>query len=653
VNEITITPGWSTPAGRVTLTAKLDETIVDVRQVNLAKPKERAEYIEELAAKIPDLDRDELDQQLLAIAAAAAAQSVETSAEERASQATLIIELVKESNAELFHDEEHTAFATITIDDHRETHRVHSRNFRKWLGLLHYRQTQTAANAQAVTDAITTLEGMALYDGPEFTTYIRIAPFESSIVIDVGDTGWNSIVVTADGWRVCGSNETPVRFRRAAGMRPLVLSVRGGSLSELRPFVNIGNDEQWALYLSWMVAAYRPKGPYPVLAVHGQHGSAKSSLCRFTRALIDPSTTPLRRPPREERDLMIAAANSWVVSFDNLSGISPSLSDSVCVLSTGGGFATRELFSDADERLFSATRPTMVNGIDDLATRSDLLDRCINLKLPVIADDQRRDETEMEAAFERVAPRILGALLDAASMAIRNHASVKLVRKPRMADFAMWAVAAEPALGIPQGSFLNTYLKNRDEASVLAVESSIIGPVIQAVMANRESWEGTAKELLNLINDAKYSDEQTRKRKEWPKGARAVRSALDRLAPNLRAIGIEVGLPKDRTGHANKRLISIRQGPAQQVAQVASVANPPYDPNTDGWPPDKCDPLTAGAASRPVAAAVDRSQFAPLGDSKTQIATCATDATGRPGAPSEFHEDYAAAMEVLGKEELQ
>lgn len=653
MNELTITPGRATPAGRVTLTAKLDETVIDVRQVYLTKPKERDQYLDELVAKVKTIDRVDLEQELLSIASEVAAQSDESSSEERASQATLIIDLVKESNAELFHDEEHTAFATITIDDHRETHRVHSRNFRQWLGLLHYRQTQTAANAQAVTDAITTLEGMALYDGSELATYIRIAPFESSIVIDLGDAEWGSIVVDGDGWRIRGSSETPVRFRRAAGMRPLVLPISGGSLAELRPFINIGGDEQWALYLAWMVAAYRPKGPYPVLAVHGQQGSAKSSLCRFARALIDPSTTPLRRPPREERDLMIAAANSWVVSFDNLSGITPSLSDSVCVLSTGGGFATRELYSDATERLFSAMRPTMVNGIDDLATRSDLLDRCINLKLPVIADDQRRDEAEMEAAFELASPRILGALLDAVAMALRNKKSVKLPRKPRMADFAMWAVAAEPALGIPQGAFLNAYLKNRDEASDLAVESSVIGTVIQAVIADRESWEGTAKDLLNLINDDRYSDEQSRKRKEWPKGARAVRSALDRLAPNLRAIGIEVGLPKDRTGHANKRLISIKQGPAQQVAQVASVAKPPYDPETDGWPPDECDPLPAAAASRQVAAAVDRSQSTPIGDSKTQIATCATDATGLPGAPSEFDEDYAAAMEALGEEELQ
>lgn len=570
MNELSITPGWTTPAGRVTLTAKLDETVIDLRQVYLTKPKERDQYIDDLVAKVSTLDRAELEQELLAITANMAVQAGEVSAEDRASQATLIIGVVTDSDAELFHDEEKTAYATITINEHRETHRVHSRRFRQWLGLLHYRQTQTAANAQAVTDAITTLEGMALYDGPEHTTFVRIAPFESSMIIDLGGSEWNSIIVTADGWKICSSAESPVRFRRAAGMRPLMLPVRGGSLNDLRPFVNIGSDEQWALFLSWIVAAYRPRGPYAVLAVHGQHGSAKSSLCRFARALIDPNTTPLRRPPKDERDLMIAAANAWVVAFDNLSGISSSLSDSMCVLSTGGGFATRELYSDADERLFSAMRPTMVNGIDDLATRSDLLDRCINLKLSVIADDQRRDEEEMEAAFELAAPGIFGAMLDAVAMGIRNRASVRLDRKPRMADFARWVVAAEPALGIPKGAFLNAYLENRSEASVLAVESSIIGPAVQALMGDRASWEGTAKQLLSLIEDNKFSDEQTRKRKEWPKGPRALRSALDRLAPNLRSLGIVIGFSKGRSGHANKRLISIEQGPAQQVAQGAS-----------------------------------------------------------------------------------
>ncbi len=91
-----------------------------------------------------------------------------------------------------------------------------------------------------------------------------------------------------------------------------------------------------------VVASPRPNRPFPILAVNGEQGSAKSPLCKIGRALIDPNLAPLRRPPREDRDLLIAATNGWIVGFDNLSGIAPALSDALCLLATGGGFGIRE-----------------------------------------------------------------------------------------------------------------------------------------------------------------------------------------------------------------------------------------------------------------------------------------------------------------------
>jgi integrase len=161
------------------------------------------------------------------------------------------------------------------------------------------------------------------------------------------------------------------------------------------------------------VAALRPDRPFLILAVNGEQGSAKSTLCRMARAPLDPNISPLRRPPRDDRDLMIAASNGWVVGYDNLSGIRPELSDTLCCLATGGGFGTRELYTDDDEKLFAAMRPVLVNGIEDLATRADLLDRALTLTLPVISDERRRDEGGLWRQYEEVRPRVLGALLDA------------------------------------------------------------------------------------------------------------------------------------------------------------------------------------------------------------------------------------------------
>ena len=145
---------------------------------------------------------------------------------------------------------------------------------------------------------------------------------------------------------------------------------------------------------------------------------------------------------------MVGANNSWVIGLDNLSYISPTLSDALCRLATGGGFATRALYTDDDERIFNIKRPMILNGIEEVATRNDLLDRSVILYLPEIPQASRRSESELWAEFRREHPRILGALLDAVAGALRNRDAVQLEGLPRMADFAVWATAGEEALGI-------------------------------------------------------------------------------------------------------------------------------------------------------------------------------------------------------------
>src|SRR5262249_17771499 len=161
----------------------------------------------------------------------------------------------------------------------------------------------------------------------------------------------------------------------------------------------------------WLVAALRPGRPFPILAVNGEQGTAKTTLCRMGRGLLDPNEAPLRRPPRDARDLMIAAGNGWVVGYDNLSGIRPDLSDALCCLATGGGFGTRQLYTDDEEKLFCAMRPILLNGIEDIATRPDLLDRALTLTLLPITDEHRRDEDGLWRRYEKRRPRVLGALL--------------------------------------------------------------------------------------------------------------------------------------------------------------------------------------------------------------------------------------------------
>jgi hypothetical protein len=264
---------------------------------------------------------------------------------------------------------------------------------------------------------------------------------------------------------------------------------------------------------------------------------------------------PLRAAPRDLRDLMISASNAWVVSFDNLSHPQPWLSDALCRLSTGGGFFTRELYADDLEVVLEAQRPVILNGIEELATRSDLLDRSLLFNLPAIPKSERRSEAEFWKDFYDARPRILGALCDALSTALARVDSTTIPRLPRMADFALWATAAEPALGWQPGTFLAAYERNRGQAHELALDASIIGAPLLAIAD--QGFEGTATELLDRLNA--NADEKLVKQQEWPKSPRALSGFIKRLAPNLRALGYEVKQGHREPTAARRRLITIRK----------------------------------------------------------------------------------------------
>jgi hypothetical protein len=452
------------------------------------------------------------------------------------SQATRLVELA--ADAELFHDPDQQPYATIPVDGHRDTWPLKAKGFEGWLAYRYYAAEGAVAGAKAIADALAALKGRALFEGPEHAVHVRIAEHDGAVLLDLANAAWEAIEITASGWRVVTA--APVKFRRPRGMLALPTPVPRADLAEARAFLNV-DDGAWVLIAAWLVAAARPRGPYPPLALGGEHGAGKSVACDVLRRIIDPSTAELRAEPRDVRDLMIAAANAWVLAFDNLSGIRPWLSDALCRIATGGGFGTRELYTNDEETLIEAQRPIALNGIGEVIARPDLLDRAIIVRLNPIPDERRVAEEPFWAAFEAAHPRILGALLDAVVVGLGRLDKVNLDRHPRMADFARWATACAPALGWDDETFLAAYEEMRDDAHLLALEDSlIVDPIIK--LARGGGFVGNAKQLLNRLEG--LADDGATLSKRWPGSPEAMRHALARVAPNLRAVGIEIEFPK-------------------------------------------------------------------------------------------------------------
>ena len=338
------------------------------------------------------------------------------------SQADILIHLAQE--ADLFHSPDGNGFADLEIKGHRETWPLRARGFRRWLARLFYEATGGAPSSEALRSALNVIEAKAQFDAPERVVHVRVAALDGKLYLDLGDEMWRAVEIDVSGWQVI--DNPPVRFRRAAGMEALPAPARGGSIEVLRSFLNVGSNADFVLVVAWALAVLRNRGPYPLIVLSGEQGSAKSTFSAIVRALIDPNTAPLRALPREDRDLFIAANNGHVLAFDNVSGLPAWISDTLCRLATGGGFAVRQLYTDQDEVLFDTERPVILNGIEDIVTRPDLADRAVFLTLEPIPEERRRPEQELWAAFESERPRILGVLLDAVAKGLAMLPQTKL-----------------------------------------------------------------------------------------------------------------------------------------------------------------------------------------------------------------------------------
>ncbi len=462
------------------------------------------------------------------------------------------------ASAGLFHTASGTAYADLFVDGHRETWSIRSLRFRAWLRRRYYEEMGGAPSAEALNSALNVIEARAQFDSPEWAVQVRVAEHQGHIYLDLADQRWQAVEIGPDGWRVISC--PPVRFRRPAGMLPLPVPEKGGAITALEAlasFLNLAGRNDFVLVVAWLLAALRYGGPYPLLGVSGEQGSAKTILSKIVRSLVDPNIAPVRALPREDRELFITANNGHVLAFDNLSGLPSWISDTFCRLASGGGFAVRQLYSDQDEVLFEAARPIILNGIEDVITRPDLTDRAILLTLAPITDARRRPEKEFWLKFEIERPRILGALLDAAANGLRALPCVRLQRLPRMADFAHWAAACETAFW-PSGTFEDAYWKNRRAAIENVIDADPVAACVREIMAERRHWAGSASDLLRAGVDARSGDVLWRSA-GWPKTPRALAGRLRRAQTFLRTLGIEVVF--SREGRAGTRMIRMSAAP--------------------------------------------------------------------------------------------
>jgi hypothetical protein len=479
------------------------------------------------------------------------------------------------ANASFFHSAEGVAFADVIVDGNRATCQLSGVEFTDFLLHLFFLEKKRAPTTAAMLNAVRSLSAYARFKDERHDVHLRVTESDRSIYIDLGEREWRAVEIDKDGWRIV--TNPPVRFRRSPGMHPLPLPKPGGSIRQLRRFVNL-NDSDFTLLVSVLLDGMRPGKPHPILYLCGEEGSAKSTLAKIVRLLIDPNSTPLRTLPGTVRDLFVSMANEYAIGFDNLSKITQPISDALCQIATGSGYGTRRLYSDSREFLVSGSRPVVLNGLANTITRSDLSDRAVVLSLAPIKQENRLSETEFWAAFEAEHAQIFGAMLDAVACGLRDEPQVRLDRLPRMADFVIRSVASERSFA-EEGAFLRAFDASTVERAETLIESDCVATAVSAFMTEHSFWRGTATQLLRELTDGDRTEGQVSQWTSWPRNPSIFSSRLRMVAASLRKVSIELSFDKRLPDRRRTRMIELRkteqekQGCNAGAADVMDVAD--------------------------------------------------------------------------------
>lgn len=436
---------------------------------------------------------------------------------------------------QLHHDADERGVAVIPKLTHREVWRVTSPGYQSWLRAEYWKESHSGISDTTLNAALATLNAAGVNEGKLVTVPLRAACQENAYYIDLCDRYWQVIEISENGWAI--RSDSPALFTRTQSMRSLPEPQCGAEIDLLWKHINIP-PERRLLVLAWLIESLRPDTPFPVLELVGEQGSAKSTTQSVLRSLIDPNKVMLRGRPKAVEDIFVAAANNWVVSYENLSSLTAEQQDALCTLSTGGGFAARQLYTNGEEHVLETKRPVMLNGISVIATRPDLIDRVVHIDMPVIDAARRKEDSETRSDWERDRPMVFAALLDLFVRVLGVLPTIKLTHKQRMADFERLGEAVAQVLGYPIGSFQAQYAEHNRAGIDRALDGNPVAQVLDKFISERLPdgiWQGTAGQLYDQLNAEGIADKTT-----WPKSPKGLADQLRRLAPAYRAKGIEV-----------------------------------------------------------------------------------------------------------------
>jgi|SRR3989344_833604 len=464
-----------------------------------------------------------------------------------------IIALLLKDGLFLFPDQLGEAYAAVGKNG-ASVIRLDSHEFEEWLYNLIWEKYQRSTSDGIIKAVIKITKHRASLN-PPINLGVRVASNNGAIYYDLGRIA--SIEMTPAGWRTIYKS-LPIVFKRFDHQEEQTLpdSSQRSDIDELLELFNVHDEKEKLLLKIYLVAAFIPDFPHPVLVIHGSQGSAKSTLCKLIKSLVDPSRADSLciTDDRDIKELVQTASHHWVLVLDNLSYLSEKISDTLSRICTGGSLSKRRLWTNSDDFIFNVRHLVVLNGVSQIINKPDLLDRSIIIGLDRIPDEKRMTEKEVWERFNALKPKVLGWIFDTVSRAMREQSKVQQKNLSRMADFSRCGCAIAIAIGRKAEDFMDAYTENIGRQNQEAIGASPVATVIIEYMADKPSVEMTPSELLGeldlIATQMKLSED-----KRFPTTASWLWRRIADVIPNLAAAGIRA--EQDKNNQRKIRLTKI------------------------------------------------------------------------------------------------
>ncbi|HCC35081.1 MAG TPA: hypothetical protein DEQ02_05395 [Ruminococcaceae bacterium] len=458
--------------------------------------------------------------------------------ESKRTQAEKLLKLTGGMGLTLFHDDYMEPFAYIPINAHREVWVTKDKNFKYFLARAYYKKFNRPLNNEALAQTVSVLESQALFDGEKISLNLRTAERDGNFYYDLCNEQWEAVRISSGKVEI--DNDPGILFRRYNHQAEQVMPVPGGDIRDILNFFRVKPGCE-LLFLIYVVSCFIPDIPKPCLIIYGEKGAAKSTSFQLLKLLIDPSGLEMLTLPKDTGELIRTLNKHLFCPFDNVSGISAEISDELCKAVTGAGTVRRALYSNDDDIVFQYKRCLAINGINNVATRPDLLDRSVLIELERITETDRQTMGKILHDFEAARPALLGAVFDTLANAMAIRPDVNLSVHTRLADFDEWGYAIAEAVENGGGEkFLRQFRENRAAQNEAAIESHPVASCIIKLMEDQTEWKGTASELLKRVEDIAEDIRVNTKDRFFPKAGHVLVRRLKEVKSNLEEAGIHL-----------------------------------------------------------------------------------------------------------------